>query len=580
MRMLLVVSIGLFPTTIAAAEDSADNVLAFSRLLDEMIDRDNVARLPEPEYRLRQQSSYDRKSKTPTDPNGWFANADRGNFIRTEENDGRQEWVVMEHDGPGVMGRMWMPDPRITPMVLSGRRKPPRDLGTIRFYLDGESKPALEGPTYDLLNGTLLAGFPFGHKSLSSAVSYLPIPWAKSCKITTDVRPQYYIFTYREYPAGTNVKSFTMEDFAEAREHLRQVGTVLVEPPTAIATWTKAESKLIAPRDMLRLRLPDGPHAVRTLSVKLDDRDNPQLTRSVVLQCEFDDHQTLWCPIGDFFGTGVGWHRYQGWYRTVGRDGAMTCRWVMPYQQSATISLINLDDDPVDVRLEVSAGNWEWDNRSLYFHSRWRHESEIPTRPRSDWNYITLTGRGVYVGDTLTVWNPREIWWGEGDAKIWVDGESFPSIFGTGTEDYYAYAYGGQNRAFYQHPFHAQVRVMGFDQDFRGDVPIVRVTKGYSTETRTRVIDAMPFGKSLKVDMEIWHWEDCAMNYNVATYWYATPGTTCNVPPDPDAARQPVKAAHSGSAHSRSDGAASWPRARLGGGVQNSKHQVTNPICV
>jgi phage protein U len=45
-------------------------------------------------------------------------------------------------------------------------------------------------------------------------------------------------------------------------------------------------------------------------------------------------------------------------------------------------------------------------------------------------------GRRVYVGDTLTIMNPEEQWWGEGDEKIWVDGEDFPSLFGTGTEDY------------------------------------------------------------------------------------------------------------------------------------------------
>jgi hypothetical protein len=47
--------------------------------------------------------------------------------------------------------------------------------------------------------------------------------------------------------------------------------------------------------------------------------------------------------------------------------------------------------------------------------------------------------------------NPVTIWWGEGDEKIWVDGEAFPSIFGTGTEDYYAYSWGGKHTSFYEH---------------------------------------------------------------------------------------------------------------------------------
>ncbi|MHC4596913.1 MAG: glycoside hydrolase family 172 protein, partial [Planctomycetota bacterium] len=373
----------------------------------------------------------------------------------------------MEHNGAGTMGRTWMPDPRITPMVLSGRREAPAELGTLRIYLDGKPEPALEGPTYDLLNGTTITSYPFGHKSLSSAVSYLPIPWAKGCKITMDVEPQYYIFTYRDYAEGTKVKTFTMDDLKTVEKEMKRVGDLLVSPEDASGNSYHSMNTTIEPKSEVSVELPAGTHAVRTLSVKLGSYDDPQVTRSLVLRIVFDGQETVWCPVGDFFGTGVGLHPFKDWYRTVARDGTMTCRWVMPYQRSAEASLLNLHDQPVQVQLIVTVGEWEWDDRSMYFHASWQHESNIRTMPRSDWNYITLNGRGVYVGDTLTVWNPREIWWGEGDAKIWVDGESFPSIFGTGTEDYYAYSYGGQNRRFYDHPFHAQVRVMDFDQNYR-----------------------------------------------------------------------------------------------------------------
>ena len=518
-----------------------EGVVSLETLLDEMVDRDGMARFPAPEYRLRQQSSYHRASKTPDDPKGWFANRDRGHFIRTETNAGRKEWVLMEHDGAGAMGRTWMPDPRITPMVLSGRSKAPTELGTLRVYLDGDSEPALEGPTYDLFNGTTITSYPFGHKSLSSAVSYLPIPWAKGCKITMDVAPQYYIFTYREYAEGTKVKTFTVEDLKAAQDKLRLISDRLVNPGNTTGETYGTMKKTIEPNSVLSVGLPAGIHTVRTISVKFGSYDDPQVTRSVVLKIEFDGQQTVWCPVGDFFGTGVGLHPFKGWYRTVARDGTMTCRWMMPYRKSAAVSLLNLHDEAVQAQLNVAVGDWDWDDRSMYFHASWRHQANIKTMPRSDWNYVTLSGRGVYVGDTLTIWNPQEIWWGEGDAKIWVDGESFPSIFGTGTEDYYAYSYGGQNRRFYEHPFHAQVRVMDFDQNYTREIPIVRVTQGYSTETRTRAIDAMPFGQSLKVDMEIWHWEQCEVDYSAATYWYALPGTTGSVAPSPEGVRLRIR---------------------------------------
>lgn len=107
----------------------------------------------------------------------------------------------------------------------------------------------------------------------------------------------------------------------------------------------------------------------------------------------------------------------------------------MPYQKGGTISVLNLSDESIDIDLAASVGDWQWDEDSMYFHAGWRGQYPVPTRPYSDWNYVTLNGRGVYVGDTLTIMNPVERWWGEGDEKIWVDGEDFPSIFGTGTED-------------------------------------------------------------------------------------------------------------------------------------------------
>ena len=208
----------------------------------------------------------------------------------------------------------------------------------------------------------------------------------------------------------------------------------------------------------------------------------------------------------------------------------------MPYQKSGRITLVNLGEVPVQARLEATVGDWSWDDRSMYFHATWRGEFPVKIHPQ-DWNFITLQGKGVYVGDTLTVWNPVPKWWGEGDAKIYVDGERFPGLFGTGSEDYYGYAYGGGNQGFYQHPFHAQVRVGPYNQINPGGPSDVQATQGYSTETRTRVLDAMPFGRSLRVDMEVMRG---GMDYAVATYWYGLPETTDNHPPLPDQALQPV----------------------------------------
>ena len=77
----------------------------------------------------------------------------------------------------------------------------------------------------------------------------------------------------------------------------------------------------------------------------------------------------------------------------------------------------------------------------MRFHAAWHHASGLKTPPDRDWNFIRNTGRGVYAGDSVALFNPVATWDGEGDEKIWVDGESFPSHMGTGTGDYYGYSY-------------------------------------------------------------------------------------------------------------------------------------------
>ncbi len=531
---LIVGFLALACVGVSAAQ--AEEPVSMETLLTEMVDREAVARFPQPDFRLKQASSYNRASKTPEKSRetaeGWFTNHDFNssakdrNFVRIEQNRGQKEWVLMEDEGAGAIVRSWMP---------WRSQSNPTTTSIIRFYLDGGTEPAIEGNMFELFQGKGLIPYPLAHESLRSAVSFFPIPYARSCKVTVTEQPFFFQFTFREYPEGTPVKTFTMEDFEVAGAVTERVGNTLLHPQNTEADEKVALAMSLTANEEKSLDLPAGSAAVRALSIKLGSYDDASVTRSLVLKMAFDGKDTVWCPVGDFFGTGIGLHPFQGWYRTVAEDGTMSCRWVMPYRESGQISLVNLSDKPMDVQLDVVVGDWTWDERSMYFHAAWRGQYPVPTRPYSDWNYVTLKGRGVYVGDTLTVMNPVEQWWGEGDEKIFVDGESFPSMFGTGTEDYYAYSWGGRSTDFYEHPFHAQPRCHIYSKLNRKTTDD-RNTQGYSTETRTRALDTMPFGSSLRLDMEVWSGTDCDMGYGVGTYWYGDATTTSNREPDPSGA--------------------------------------------
>ena len=197
-------------TIVSNAKVTTPEIISIESLLGNMIDRDSIARYPEQNFRLKQASSYNRASKTPDEPKGWFKNKDyNGHFVRVEEKNGKKEWVLMDHTGPGAIVRTWMP---------WHNDKDSSSDQTLRIYLDGNEQPAIEGNLLGMFDGSGFVPPPFAHSSLRSAVSFFPIPYQKSCKITTDKKPFFFQFTYRAYDEGASIKTFTMEDFEAAKE--------------------------------------------------------------------------------------------------------------------------------------------------------------------------------------------------------------------------------------------------------------------------------------------------------------------------------------------------------------------------
>jgi hypothetical protein len=507
---------------LAAGPTSAPDrtgTITLASLLDEMVDRDALARWPDPAYTCRQFSSYDRKARGPGEE--WFANRDVNQYLRTEVNDGRQEWVMMDTPGPGAVVRIWSANP-------------PED-GTLRVYLDGGSVPVIAAPMTDLLGGKWLVDAPLSAVRSRGWNLYLPMPYARHCKITCDRSGFYYQVNYRTYESGTPVESLTEAALDNMGERIARLQETLLEPPEPDGdrkTWLHG---MIEAGETDSVLADPGPRALRSLILYVPTENPATTLRSTVLQIECDGEQTVWCPIGDFFGSGVGVNPYSGWWRSVGSqampDGGvvanLVCRWVMPYRETCRITVLNLSDRRTEVRVIGITSPWDWDDRSMHFHTVWRQQNPIHTRPMKDWNYVEARGRGVFVGDTLAVANPVKTWWGEGDEKIYVDGETFPSHFGTGTEDYYGYAWCSPE--LFEAPFHAQPRCDGPDN------------YGHTTVSRVRSLDAIPFRESFRFDMEVWHWKECDVGYAATSHFYALPGATHNRPPQPDeAARGPV----------------------------------------
>lgn len=516
--------------------------LSFESLLNEMTDRDRLVSFPDPTYRCLQASSYNRASVPPRGSEGWFADSDGTGFIRVEEHGGRREWVLMEHAGPGCVSRIWTP---YFYYDLNDHRGP-----NIRFYLDGAEEPAIEANFIELLTQGAYANAPEKRNSLRVPAPlagytaragdlYLPVPFGRSCRITLDRKPFYYIINYGAYPDNTSVQTWSRAAYDAAAPRLAETCSALLAA-TDFAGGTETElSRTIAPGASAALELPPGANAVRHIEVRLLPVAATRRLRSTVLRAVFDGAETIWTPLGDFFCSGEQINPFRTWEREVNADGEMICRWVMPYRESAVISLENLGPDPVDAVLRVHTAPRAWTDASMYFHARWRMDDPVPGTPFQDWNFVDIAGKGVYVGDAWSILCADTGWWGEGDEKIYIDGDyderQFPSHFGTGTEDYYGWA-GGEvptGADAFSAPFLANVRI--------GNPANPR---GWNICTRTRILDAIPFATRLRFDMEASFgvqmrnpWD--LLQYGAVTFWYAEPGASHNCPPLPDWAAQP-----------------------------------------
>jgi len=525
---------------------SCTKKVTLNSLIEEMTVRKNLSYFPRKEFTHRQFSSYNRASVSPYKP-GWYENYDMSHFLRVEEQSGRREFVMLDAAGPGAIVRWWM-------TFYKAQN------GVLRIYIDNDTTPVIQGAPKDLLSGTLLsvpplavsvqAGAPLGEEGRDYDHNlYVPIPFARHCKITYECDslilryenegvavPQgyywpdvFYNIGYRSYKENVLVESFSMQGLNEARPFLDEAGKKLLNNKVSSESETDFE-KLIRPGDSLEIAFTEKHHALNRLMVELQAFNIPQALRSTVIKASFDGYGTVWVPIGEFFGTGYSQVPHKTWMNQRDERGTMESFWVMPFRKKCVITFINYGSEKIHLKGSAGLSAYRWKANSMYFGSSWHEYYHIKTRSDNgspfDLNFIDIRGKGVYAGDQVTLFNNTYKWWGEGDEKIFVDRESFPSSFGTGSEDYYGYSFARQES--FSHPFLSQPTGIG------------NMNWGVTINMRHRSLDAIPFKTSISANIELWHWASIKMNYALTTYYYIMPPFSRNILPDIESVKRPV----------------------------------------
>ncbi len=258
--------------------------------------------------------------------------------------------------------------------------------------------------------------------------------------------------------------------------------------------------------------------------------------RNLILRISWDDAAApaVECPLGDFFA--CGWERYahvNSLAVCVNPGRGLNCYWEMPFRTRARVTLENRDDEPVTLYYQIDYQLGPVSGDRAHFHAAFQRTN--PVKFKAVHTILDgIRGQGQYVG-TYVAWGVNSCgWWGEGELKVFIDDdEDFPTICGTGTEDYFGGAYNfdigtcepDQPRGY-----------TAFSTAYAGLPQIIRPDGTYRSQQRFgmyrwHILDPIRFTSRIKVTIQALGWRtDKDRRYlplqdDIASvaYWYQTP---------------------------------------------------------
>ena len=229
--------------------------------------------------------------------------------------------------------------------------------------------------------------------------------------------------------------------------------------------------------------------------------------RNCILRIYWDgsDVPSVECPVGDFFC--MGWGRYaqlSSLAVCVNPGSGFNCYWPMPFRRECLITMENIDEKPMTIYYQINYELGKQPDDMAYFHARFGRVNPLPYKQ----DYVILDGvkgRGQYVG-TYLAWGVNNTgWWGEGEIKFFMDGDTqYPTICGTGTEDYIGGSYN------FEDPIgHATYRT--FTTPYSGLHQVIEPDRLYSSQMRFgmyrwHITDPVRFETDLRVTIQALGW--------------------------------------------------------------------------
>lgn len=248
--------------------------------------------------------------------------------------------------------------------------------------------------------------------------------------------------------------------------------------------------------------------------------------RFSILRFYWDGEKTpsIEVPVGDFFA--CGWGKYAQVNSvpvTVNPGSAFNCYWLMPFRKSCRITMENLDEKDMVLYYQINYTRTEIPKDAAYLHAQFRRTNPLPYK--KDYTIIDgVKGWGHYVG-TYMCWGSNNTgWWGEGEIKFFIDGDKeFPTVCGTGTEDYFCGSY----------CFVVNNEYVEYSTPFTGLPQVIKPDGMWQSQTRFglyrwHIMDPVRFEKDLSVSIQALGWRSGGRylplqdDISSVAFWYQT----------------------------------------------------------
>lgn len=249
--------------------------------------------------------------------------------------------------------------------------------------------------------------------------------------------------------------------------------------------------------------------------------------RHSIMRIYWDDQEqpSVECPVGDFFG--MHWGKFAPLVSqpvTVNPGSAFNCYWEMPFRKRCRITMTNIATDDMVLFYQINYTLTEVPEDCAYFHAQFRRTNPLPYKDV----YTILEGvkgRGHFVGTSMGWGVNNTGWWGEGEIKFYMDGDEWPTICGTGTEDYFCGSYNFENKETKQY--------QEYCTPYAGLHQVIRPDGVYSSQMRFgmyrwHVMDPVRFEEDLRITIQALGWHSghrflpLQDDISSVAFWYQT----------------------------------------------------------